>query len=182
MIMACEDGPQISTHKMVLASSSPFFMEMLKRNKHPHPLIYMRGLKAKDLVDMFDFVNYGKANVDQERLDVFLGLAEEFGLRGLTSLSAESKPEEFRNKTTPPEKNVIEGKHLVKTTPILTKPLNLSDSNIAKTDSSSAALVSMEVEEQLDEKIKSMMTKTEKNRELPDNLQKSVLIGQFVNT
>ena len=59
MIMACEDGPQISTHKMVLASSSPFFMEMLKRNKHPHPLIYMRGLKAKDLVDMFDFVNHG---------------------------------------------------------------------------------------------------------------------------
>ena len=187
MIMACEDGPQISTHKMVLASSSPFFMEMLKRNKHPHPLIYMRGLKAEDLVDMVDFVNYGKANVDQERLDVFLGLAEEFGLRGLTSLSTESEPEEFRNKTTPPEKNVIEGKHLVKTTPILTKPLNLSDSNIAKTESSSAALVSMEVEEQLDEKIKSMMTKTEKISnilfcELPDNLQKNVPIGQFVKT
>ena len=136
---------------------------------------------------MEDPFNYGKANVDQERLDVFLGLAEEFGLRGLTSLSAESKPKKFRNKTTQPEKNVIEGKHLVKTTLIITKPLNLSDSNIAKTDSSSAALVSMEVEEQLDEKIKSMMTKPEKIRnvlfcELPDNLHKSVPIGQFVKT
>ena len=90
--LVCEDGSQITTHKVILASSSPFFMEMLKRNKHP--IIYMRGLKAEDLVDMVDFVNYGKANVDQERLDVFLGLAEEFGLRGLTSLSTESKPEE----------------------------------------------------------------------------------------
>ena len=63
VIMACEDGPQISTHKMVLASSSPFFMDMLKRNKHPHPLIYMRGLKAEDLVDMVDFVNYGKTKI-----------------------------------------------------------------------------------------------------------------------
>ena len=65
--------------------------------------------------------------------------------------------------------------------------MNLSDSNIAKTESSSAALVSMEVEEQLDEKIKSMMTKTEKISnvlfcELPDNLQKNVPIGQFVKT
>ena len=65
--------------------------------------------------------------------------------------------------------------------------MNLSDSNIAKSESSSAALVSMEVEEQLDEKIKSMMTKTEKISnvlfcELPDNLQKNVPIGQFVKT
>ena len=52
-------------------------------------------------------VDFGKANVDRERLDVFLGLAEEFGLRGLTSVSTESKLEEFGNKATPPEKNVI---------------------------------------------------------------------------
>ena len=42
--LACEDGTQIEVHKFVLASSSPFFMEMLKKNKHPHPLLYLRGL------------------------------------------------------------------------------------------------------------------------------------------
>ena len=36
--LACEDGTQVETHKIVLASSSPFFMEVLTRNKHPHPL------------------------------------------------------------------------------------------------------------------------------------------------
>ena len=54
--LACEDGTQIKTHKLVLASSSPFFMEILKKNKHPHTLIYMRGLNAEALVAMVDFL------------------------------------------------------------------------------------------------------------------------------
>ena len=74
--LACEDGTQIKAHKVVLASFSPFFMEMLKKNTHPHPLIYMRGLKAENLVSMVDFLYYGEANVNQESIDVFLGLAE----------------------------------------------------------------------------------------------------------
>merc|ERR1711978_785910 len=68
--LVCEDGTQIMTHKVILASSSPFFMEMLKKNKHPHPLIFMRGLKAEDLVPMVDFLCFGVANVNQESLDV----------------------------------------------------------------------------------------------------------------
>ena len=47
--LACEDGTQIDAHKVILASSSPFFMEMFKKNKHSHPMIYMRGLKAETL-------------------------------------------------------------------------------------------------------------------------------------
>ena len=53
--LACEDGEQIEAHKVVLVSSSPFFMELLKKNKHPHPLVYMRGLMSEDLVAIVDF-------------------------------------------------------------------------------------------------------------------------------
>ena len=35
------------------------------RNKHSHPLIYMRGLKSDDLRAMEDFLYFGVANVDQ---------------------------------------------------------------------------------------------------------------------
>ena len=87
--LACEDGTQIQVHKVILASSSPFFKEMLKRNKHPHPLIYMRGLKAQDLLAMVDFLYFGEANVNEESLDVFLGLAEELKLKGLTGSSSQ---------------------------------------------------------------------------------------------
>ena len=48
--LACEDGSQIEAHKVVLASSSPFFMELLKKNRHQHPLLYMRGLKSEALL------------------------------------------------------------------------------------------------------------------------------------
>ena len=160
--LACEDGTQIETHKVILASSSPFFMEIFKRNKHPHPMIYMRGLKAEALVAMVDFLYYGEANVNQESLDTFLGLAEELRLKGLTGSSAESNhEEEFKNKSIKPGKGVEERKPQAKTTQITAKPKEVSDSYDAKTESSSAALVSVEAD-QLDEKIKSMMTRTEK--------------------
>ena len=113
--LACEDGTQIKTHKVILALSSPLFMEILKTNKHPHPLIYMRGLKTDALVAMVDFLYYGEANVNQECLDVFLGLAEELKLRGLTGSSTEvySAEEELKNKNSVPEKSNKEKKLLI---------------------------------------------------------------------
>merc|ERR1719187_3211643 len=92
--LACEDGQQVEAHKVILASSSPFFLNLLRKNKHPHPLIYMRGLKSKDLLALLDFLYFGEANVYQENLDSFLAVAEELQLKGLMGSSAEEKAEE----------------------------------------------------------------------------------------
>ena len=43
----------------------------------------MRGLKAKDLVAIVDFIYHGEADIYQEDLDGFLALAEELQLKGL---------------------------------------------------------------------------------------------------
>merc|ERR1719509_337986 len=96
--LACEDGQQVEAHKVILASSSPFFLKLLRRNKHPHPLIYMRGLKSDNLVAMIDFLYFGEANVYQENLDSFLAVAEELQLKGLMGSGAEEK-EMFIRKT-----------------------------------------------------------------------------------
>ena len=80
----CEDGNQISAHKVVLAASSPTLQKVLKRSRHPEPMIYMRGLKSEDLSAMIDFLYSGEANVLQESLDSFLALADELQLKGLT--------------------------------------------------------------------------------------------------
>ena len=95
MTLACEDGHQIEAHKVILAASSPFFQAILKRNKHSHPLIYMRGVKSVDLVAMVDFLYSGEANVYQEDLDSFLAIAEELKLKGLEG----SNNEEDRKET-----------------------------------------------------------------------------------
>ena len=82
--LVCEDGQQLEAHKVFLAASSPFFLNILKKNKHPHPLIYMKGTKFENLLATIDFLYYGEANVFQENLDSFLSMAKELKLKGLT--------------------------------------------------------------------------------------------------
>ena len=67
--LTCEDGQQLEAHKVILSVSSPLFENLLKRNKHNHPLIYMRGVKSEDLIAIIDFLYYGEANVSQENLN-----------------------------------------------------------------------------------------------------------------
>jgi len=98
--LACEDGHQVDVHKVILALSSPYFMNLLKRNKHPHPLIYMRGLKSEELVAIVDFLYHGEANIYQENLDSFLAVAEELQLKGLMGSGDEKEAEESNNKPT----------------------------------------------------------------------------------
>ena len=88
--LACEDGQQVEAHKVILAASSPFFQKLLGRNKHPHPLIYMRGMKSDDLSSIVDFLYRGEANVYQENLDSFLAIAEELQLKGLMGRAVEN--------------------------------------------------------------------------------------------
>ena len=103
--LACEDGHQVDAHKVILASSSPFFQNILARNRHAHPLIYMRGMKSEDLVSILDFLYYGEANIYQENLDTFLNIAEELQLKGLNGENKgggggdENPPEQTTNPT-----------------------------------------------------------------------------------
>ena len=81
--LVCEEDKYIEAHKIILTACSPVFSTILKRNKHSHPLIYMRGLKAKDMVAIVDFIYYGEANIYEDDLGGFLALAEELQLKGL---------------------------------------------------------------------------------------------------
>ena len=97
MTLACEDGQQLEAHRLILIASSPFFENILKRNKHAHPLIYLKGFQSQDLVAIIDFLYFGEANVSQENLNSFLAIATELKLKGLAS----PKPtEEIKTETT----------------------------------------------------------------------------------
>ena len=99
--LACEDGQQVEAHKVILAASSPFFQNLLNRNKHSHPLIYMRGVKSEVLLAIIDFLYFGETNIFQENLDSFLVIAEELHLKGLMgTTNDETMSKEKANKTT----------------------------------------------------------------------------------
>ena len=61
--LVCEDGQQMEAHKVILASSSPFFEKILQKSKHPHPLLYLKGFQSKDFASILDFLYFGEANV-----------------------------------------------------------------------------------------------------------------------
>ena len=87
--LVCEDKQKIEAHRIILTACSPFFSSVLNTNNHSHPIIYMRGVKAKDMVPLMDFMYQGEANIYQDDLDSFLALAEELQLMGLTTSETE---------------------------------------------------------------------------------------------
>jgi len=156
--LACEDGQQVEAHKVILASSSPFFLNLLIRNKHPHPLIYMRGLKSENLVAIVDFLYFGEANVSQENLDSFLALAAELQMKGLTESGSGAEKEVEENEPQP-LLEVSNKKKMINTAKqehhgsiIKTKNSHNLETTLATTDNTLAADL-----QDLDDKIKSMM-------------------------
>merc|ERR1719430_2394797 len=78
--LACGDE-QIKAHKVILSACSPFFKNILKRNSHPNPLLYLKGVKYSDLQAVLNFMYHGEVNVAQEELNSFLAVAEDLRVK-----------------------------------------------------------------------------------------------------
>jgi len=91
--LACDDD-QIQAHKVILSACSPFFRTILRRNRHEHPLLFLKGVKYVDLVSVLNFMYHGEVNVAQEELNSFLAVAEDLKVKGLTqnSSGSDAKP------------------------------------------------------------------------------------------
>ena len=113
--LACEDD-QISAHKVILSACSPFFRNVLRRNPHQHPLLYMKGVRYTDLQSVLNFMYHGEVNVAQEDLNGFLAVAEDLRVKGLTqgggqasnsSRPSSAKPEPHKPKRDETKRPVI---------------------------------------------------------------------------
>ena len=158
--LACEDGQQLSVHRVILAASSPFFFKLLRKNKQQQQLVYMRGMRFEELVSVIDFLYYGEANIFQDNLDGFLSIAEELQLKGLTGENTAIKDEE--NLKSPQNSNVK-----YKKTPKLNGLENYTEKNMTSSEAKEifisegaiaipSQMISSNISE-LDEQIKSMM-------------------------
>ena len=92
--LACEDK-QIEAHKLILSACSTFFRSLFKLNPHNHPLLYLRGVKFKELVGILNFVYLGQVSVAEEDLNSFLAVAAELKIRGLTQPSESTRDKTF---------------------------------------------------------------------------------------
>merc|ERR1712129_303385 len=69
--LACADDTLLKAHKVILSASSPFFKNLLYKNPHSFPLIYMKGVEGKTLEALLSFIYCGEAKVLEADLKVF---------------------------------------------------------------------------------------------------------------
>ena len=90
--LVSDDQQQVSAHKVVLASSSEYFKNILTSNKHTHPMLCLNGVNAADLKNILDFLYNGEIQIYQDHLDQFLAIAQRFQLDGLLQGNEENPP------------------------------------------------------------------------------------------
>ena len=78
--LVSEDGHSASAHKVVLASHSARFRQMLTlasgpASSGPHSVL-LTGVKGQDLDDILDFIYQGEVKIGQSRLKHFLNVAK----------------------------------------------------------------------------------------------------------
>ena len=82
--LATDDGSQLTAHKIVLSFCSQFFRSLLSKNPHPHPLIFLMGVKAKELECLLSYIYQGHCDMRQDDLDDFLRTGKDLLINGLT--------------------------------------------------------------------------------------------------
>ena len=106
--LACDDDSQIQAHKVIIAACSPFFRNVLRKNQTPNQnqnlVLYLKGVKYKELVSVLNFMYMGEVNVAQDDLNSFLAVAEDLRVKGLTQGSggSERPKSESRSSVTRP--------------------------------------------------------------------------------
>merc|ERR1712088_593366 len=96
-------GNQVQAHKVILSACSPFFRNVLRKNPHQHPLLYLKGVKYQEMLSVLNFTYQGEVNVAQEELNSFLAVAEELRVKGLTQNTQEGG----KQKEAPPPRDSV---------------------------------------------------------------------------
>jgi len=118
--LACDDS-QIQAHKVILSACSPFFRNVLRRNPHQHPLLYLKGVKYSELMSVLNFMYMGEVNVAQEELNSFLSVAEDLRVKGLTQNNSDSSTK-LLPKQDPPKQTILRRDPPERDAPVIPPP------------------------------------------------------------
>ncbi|XP_063229419.1 protein tramtrack, beta isoform-like isoform X7 [Bacillus rossius redtenbacheri] len=113
------DGRFIQAHKLVLSVCSPYFKSLFKANPCQHPIVILKDVGHKELVDVLQFMYRGEVSVGQEDLAEFLKTAELLQVKGLAGDDADapegSKEQKTAIKDAPSELPPISQRSKIKT-------------------------------------------------------------------
>ena len=81
--LATEDNHQIKAHKVILSSNSIFFRTILLNNPHPNPLIYLKGIRHRELEIIIQYIYLGQCKVWNADLADFFTTGQDLKVNGL---------------------------------------------------------------------------------------------------
>merc|ERR1712153_113170 len=81
--LVSEDEEHVEAHRVILASGSTFFRNILCKINQPQLFIYLKGIKKDELKQIMDFVYTGEATVAKDQLENFLESARDLKIKGL---------------------------------------------------------------------------------------------------
>ncbi|XP_071529357.1 uncharacterized protein [Panulirus ornatus] len=85
--LAC-DGQKFAAHKLVLVTCSDYFRTILGDIPCQHPIVYMRGVAAREMQALIDFMYTGQTDIPQKEVPTLLSTAEALQIKGLGVFSA----------------------------------------------------------------------------------------------
>ena len=85
--LSTEDDGEIKAHKSILISCSTLFKRILQKNRHPNPIIYLKGINLRHLESVLKYVYQGKCEIAQEDLSSFLINGRYLQIEGLQEVT-----------------------------------------------------------------------------------------------
>ena len=87
--LVCEEDKQLLAHKVILGSCSKVFQNILVKNPHQSPLIYLTDVKFDQLKLLIDFIYTGETEVAKVDLGSFMKIANKLEIQGLMEHATE---------------------------------------------------------------------------------------------
>ena len=79
--IVCDDQEQFRAHKLVLSACSPVFRRIISCLTTKDSVIYMKGVKHKEMKSILEFIYLGQSTFYEDRLDEFLKVARDLGIK-----------------------------------------------------------------------------------------------------
>jgi len=115
--IACDDK-EIQVHKVIISAGSLFFERILRKNSHPHPWLYLSGVKSRELEAILEFMYSGETKIAEDNMVGFLEKAKELEIQGLSGWNGNDVDPPPKEKTPDDQLNKsIEKEKLTETTP-----------------------------------------------------------------
>ena len=89
--LVSDDQVQIKAHKIILSSCSPVLKKLLLDNPHPHPMIYLSGVKHEQLESILQWMYFGETNVYKDNIEEFIEIGKDLEVKELIKVAMDSQ-------------------------------------------------------------------------------------------